>query len=50
MTDATEDTADDPADDRHPITRALVSVYDKTGLEDLTAGLHEAGVAVVSTG
>ncbi|RLV50037.1 bifunctional phosphoribosylaminoimidazolecarboxamide formyltransferase/IMP cyclohydrolase PurH [Nocardioides mangrovicus] len=36
--------------DRIAITRALVSVYDKTGLEDLVRGLHEAGVALVSTG
>ena len=27
--------------DRIPIKRALVSVYDKTGLEDLVRGLHE---------
>jgi phosphoribosylaminoimidazolecarboxamide formyltransferase/IMP cyclohydrolase len=27
-----------------------VSVYDKTGLEDLAVGLHEAGVEIVSTG
>ena len=33
-----------------PIRRALISVYDKTGLEDLAAGLHAAGVALVSTG
>jgi phosphoribosylaminoimidazolecarboxamide formyltransferase / IMP cyclohydrolase len=33
-----------------PIKRALVSVYDKTGLEDLVQGLHNAGVALVSTG
>ncbi|WP_024759546.1 bifunctional phosphoribosylaminoimidazolecarboxamide formyltransferase/IMP cyclohydrolase [Streptomyces exfoliatus] len=33
-----------------PIRRALVSVYDKTGLEKLARGLHEAGVALVSTG
>ncbi len=33
-----------------PIRRALISVYDKTGLEDLAAGLHAAGVAIVSTG
>ncbi|NEC04883.1 bifunctional phosphoribosylaminoimidazolecarboxamide formyltransferase/IMP cyclohydrolase [Streptomyces sp. SID7909] len=33
-----------------PIRRALVSVYDKTGLEDLARGLHEAGVELVSTG
>ncbi|MFF8642267.1 bifunctional phosphoribosylaminoimidazolecarboxamide formyltransferase/IMP cyclohydrolase [Streptomyces sp. NPDC015345] len=35
---------------RRPIKRALVSVYDKTGLEDLARGLHEAGVELVSTG
>lgn len=32
------------------IRRALVSVYDKTGLEDLARGLAAAGVALVSTG
>lgn len=32
------------------IRRALVSVYDKTGLNDLAKGLHDAGVAIVSTG
>ena len=32
------------------IKRALVSVYDKTGLEELVRGLHGAGVALVSTG
>lgn len=32
------------------IKRALVSVYDKTGLEDLARDLHTAGVAIVSTG
>jgi phosphoribosylaminoimidazolecarboxamide formyltransferase/IMP cyclohydrolase len=32
------------------IRRALVSVYDKTGLEELARGLHEAGVQLVSTG
>ena len=37
-------------DDRIEIRRALVSVYDKTGLEDLVRALHEAGVALVSTG
>ena len=36
--------------DRRPVTRALVSVYDKTGLAELVTGLHEAGVALVSTG
>ena len=46
MTDATTD--DTTA--RRPVRRALVSVYDKTGLEDLARGLHDAGVALVSTG
>jgi phosphoribosylaminoimidazolecarboxamide formyltransferase/IMP cyclohydrolase len=32
------------------VRRALVSVYDKTGLEELARGLHEAGVSIVSTG
>ncbi|MEU0691184.1 bifunctional phosphoribosylaminoimidazolecarboxamide formyltransferase/IMP cyclohydrolase [Streptomyces uncialis] len=32
------------------IRRALISVYDKTGLEDLARGLHGAGVELVSTG
>jgi phosphoribosylaminoimidazolecarboxamide formyltransferase/IMP cyclohydrolase len=36
--------------DRVPIRRALISVYDKTGLEELAAGLHAAGVTIVSTG
>jgi phosphoribosylaminoimidazolecarboxamide formyltransferase / IMP cyclohydrolase len=36
--------------DRRPLRRALVSVYDKSGLEELARGLHEAGVAIVSTG
>lgn len=36
--------------DRIPIKRALVSVYDKSGLEDLVRGLHDAGVSLVSTG
>ncbi|WP_138443228.1 bifunctional phosphoribosylaminoimidazolecarboxamide formyltransferase/IMP cyclohydrolase [Sinomonas susongensis] len=36
--------------DRVPIRRALISVYDKTGLEDLAKGLHTAGVRIVSTG
>ena len=33
-----------------PIQRALVSVYDKTGLAELAQALHGAGVAIVSTG
>ncbi|MFD1810933.1 bifunctional phosphoribosylaminoimidazolecarboxamide formyltransferase/IMP cyclohydrolase [Rhodococcus gannanensis] len=32
------------------LRRALVSVYDKTGLVELATGLHEAGVELVSTG
>jgi phosphoribosylaminoimidazolecarboxamide formyltransferase/IMP cyclohydrolase len=35
---------------RIPIRRALISVYDKTGLEDLASGLHVAGVEITSTG
>jgi phosphoribosylaminoimidazolecarboxamide formyltransferase / IMP cyclohydrolase len=35
---------------RRPVRRALVSVHDKSGLEDLAGGLHEHGVALVSTG
>jgi phosphoribosylaminoimidazolecarboxamide formyltransferase/IMP cyclohydrolase len=43
----------DPAvsdDGRRAIRRALISVYDKAGLAELAQGLHEAGVAIVSTG
>ncbi|HEY6311918.1 MAG TPA: bifunctional phosphoribosylaminoimidazolecarboxamide formyltransferase/IMP cyclohydrolase [Streptosporangiaceae bacterium] len=35
---------------RIPIRRALISVYDKTGLEELAFGLHAGGVELVSTG
>jgi phosphoribosylaminoimidazolecarboxamide formyltransferase / IMP cyclohydrolase len=35
---------------RVAIARALISVYDKTGLEDLAQALHRAGVEIVSTG
>lgn len=35
---------------QRPIRRALISVYDKTGLEELAFGLTEAGVEIVSTG
>jgi phosphoribosylaminoimidazolecarboxamide formyltransferase/IMP cyclohydrolase len=35
---------------KRPIKRALVSVYDKTGLDQLGAALSAAGVEVVSTG
>ena len=37
-------------DGRRPIRRALVSVYDKTGLDELAQALHAAGVEIVSTG
>ncbi|MFU8871880.1 bifunctional phosphoribosylaminoimidazolecarboxamide formyltransferase/IMP cyclohydrolase [Micromonospora sp. SL4-19] len=37
-------------DARRPIRRALVSVYDKTGLVELARALHQAGVELVSTG
>lgn len=37
-------------DGRRPIRRALVSVYDKTGLVELAQALHSAGVEIVSTG
>ena len=36
--------------ERIPLRRALISVYDKTGLEELAQGLHQAGVELVSTG
>ena len=35
---------------RGRVRRALVSVYDKTGLDELARGLHDAGVEIVSTG
>jgi phosphoribosylaminoimidazolecarboxamide formyltransferase/IMP cyclohydrolase len=38
------------SDGKRPIKRALVSVYDKTGLEELGNALAAAGVDVVSTG
>jgi phosphoribosylaminoimidazolecarboxamide formyltransferase/IMP cyclohydrolase len=38
------------AEGRRAVRRALVSVYDKTGLEELATALHAAGVAIVSTG
>lgn len=36
--------------DQIPVKRALVSVYDKTGLAELAQGLSSAGVEIVSTG
>ncbi|MDQ3611349.1 MAG: bifunctional phosphoribosylaminoimidazolecarboxamide formyltransferase/IMP cyclohydrolase [Actinomycetota bacterium] len=38
------------SDDRRPVTRALLSVFDKEGLEELGRALVESGVALVSTG
>jgi phosphoribosylaminoimidazolecarboxamide formyltransferase/IMP cyclohydrolase len=35
---------------RRPIRRALISVYDKTGLVELARGLADAGVEIISTG
>src|SRR5690625_6355497 len=35
---------------RQPVRRALVSVYDKTGLVELVTALHASGVEIVSTG
>jgi phosphoribosylaminoimidazolecarboxamide formyltransferase / IMP cyclohydrolase len=35
---------------RIPIRRALISVHDKSGLEELASGLRAAGVEIVSTG
>ncbi|GAC57483.1 bifunctional purine biosynthesis protein PurH [Gordonia hirsuta DSM 44140 = NBRC 16056] len=37
-------------DGRRQVRRALISVYDKTGLPELAAALHGAGVEIVSTG
>ncbi|MDO5513081.1 bifunctional phosphoribosylaminoimidazolecarboxamide formyltransferase/IMP cyclohydrolase [Corynebacterium sp.] len=38
------------SDDRKVVKRALISVYDKTGLEGLAQSLHAADVEIVSTG
>ncbi|MCF2707459.1 bifunctional phosphoribosylaminoimidazolecarboxamide formyltransferase/IMP cyclohydrolase [Arcanobacterium haemolyticum] len=35
---------------RIPLRRAIISVYDKTGIEDLARGLVEAGCEIISTG
>lgn len=37
-------------DSQRPVRRALLSVYDKTGLIELAQALHAAGVELVSTG
>jgi phosphoribosylaminoimidazolecarboxamide formyltransferase/IMP cyclohydrolase len=55
-TESSEGAMSDPAirpDDasgRRPVRRALVSVYDKTGLPELAERLHKLGVEIVSTG
>jgi len=46
----TSDTTPTTTDERRPVRRALVSVYDKAGLDELVTGLHDHGVALVSTG
>jgi phosphoribosylaminoimidazolecarboxamide formyltransferase/IMP cyclohydrolase len=48
--DVTPSSTPQAPEDRRPIRRALISVYDKTGLEELARGLHAAGVELVSTG
>ena len=39
-----------PTDTVRPIRRALISVYDKTGLDELARGLADDGVEIVSSG
>ena len=46
----TAHSATTPAVDVVPVRRVLVSVFDKTGLDRLAAGLKAAGVRVASTG
>ncbi|WP_344719897.1 bifunctional phosphoribosylaminoimidazolecarboxamide formyltransferase/IMP cyclohydrolase [Nesterenkonia halobia] len=48
--ESTEKSDNPSAAERRPVRRALLSVFDKTGLEDLARGLHQAGVELVSTG
>jgi phosphoribosylaminoimidazolecarboxamide formyltransferase/IMP cyclohydrolase len=47
---SSDDRQDSRDSARRPIRRALISVYDKTGLAELASGLHAAGVDIVSTG
>ncbi len=47
---AASNPGDTSTDGRRPIRRALVSVYDKSGLAELATALDAAGVAIVSTG
>lgn len=46
----TRDLAEYSHRDRVPIKRALISVSDKSGLLEFATALHQAGVALVSTG
>ncbi len=46
----TEELRPRRAEELRPIKRALLSVYDKTGLTELARALHAAGVSIVSTG
>src|SRR5699024_12433410 len=46
----TSEPAAPEVSERRPIRRALVSVFDKSGLEDLVRGLADSGVELVSTG
>ncbi|MET0806621.1 MAG: bifunctional phosphoribosylaminoimidazolecarboxamide formyltransferase/IMP cyclohydrolase, partial [Lacisediminihabitans sp.] len=50
MSASAHSAADYRERDAIPITRALISVSDKTGLLDLAAALAGAGVEIVSTG
>lgn len=50
MSEQSEHSEQGEQEGRVPVRRALLSVYDKTGLEELATALHEAGVAMVSTG
>jgi phosphoribosylaminoimidazolecarboxamide formyltransferase/IMP cyclohydrolase len=43
-------TAPATGEHRRPVRRALISVFDKSGLGELVTALHEAKVQIVSTG
>ena len=43
-------SANTTAPGQRPVRRALISVYDKSGLAELATALHGAGVEIVSTG
>ena len=40
----------EPQPEYRPVKRALISVFDKTGVVEFASGLHEAGVEIISTG